>query len=794
MDGASPIQAYLAGNIGEDELLAQVDRVLADGSVIDRAALLDDWRTKSGRIRASGIRDQLNARVQAFSWSESEEEDTISRPPAGARALQAGDVLAHRFVIQEKLGSGGMGSVFKARDLRREEAQDRHPYVAVKTLNVDLLRREDSLKILQREARKAQSLSHPNIVRVYDFDRDGQTIFLTMELLEGLSLEAMIRANGLTGTTPQQALPILEQVASALEFAHAEGIVHSDLKPANVLILSNGRVKVIDFGIARAVPTPGLHTMDRTTFDVQALGALTPAYASPEMIEGLDPDPRDDVFAFACIAYELLAGTHPFGRTPALAARAANLQPRKPARLSASQWRALQGGLELERSKRTASPARLIAAMQGKPATWQRSGFAIQAGAGVVVLAMLVGLWVYFAHRTGSAPDQVAPPQAADRQQPAGEPEAAKRQAQQQAEEAAAQRLAQQQAEEAAAQRLAQQQAQDEAAKRQAQQQAEDEAARRLAQQQADEAAARRLAQQQADEAAKRQAQQQSAETLSAADIAELQRLLNAIGLNVGTPDGKAGPRTQEMVRVFQLATGEPGNGDLTPALLELLRRARPSADAKAKGVFSLAAGAGRSRRTGDAIRLYELGLTFAPADADALLALGDLHRDRNDYEAARRQYELLQRNGGSAANVARQRLAALPRQQEAPAIRTEPAAPDTTASRAPPGSSAPQAAGRAGSDRPFDGIYAGTPQVLGYSSPNCVLGTMRLEVRNGKLVFTRDRQIAVASDGSFNGTNAIGVPPVVQFWTGKIAGDSMRADVKDPACTYQISLKKISQ
>ena len=84
-----------------------------------------------------------------------------------------------------------------------------------------------------------------------------------------------------------------------MEFAHVERIVHSDLKPANVFVLSNGRVKVIDFGIARAVPTPGLHTMDRTTFDVQALGAFTPAYASPEMIAGLDPDPRDDVFAFA---------------------------------------------------------------------------------------------------------------------------------------------------------------------------------------------------------------------------------------------------------------------------------------------------------------------------------------------------------------------------------------------------------------------------------------------------------------------------------------------------------------
>jgi peptidoglycan hydrolase-like protein with peptidoglycan-binding domain/tRNA A-37 threonylcarbamoyl transferase component Bud32 len=796
MDGGSPIQAYLAGDIGEDELLAQVDRVLADGSIIDRAALLNDWKTKSGRIRAASIRDQLNARVQALAWPEFDDDDTISGP-SGPRVLKAGDVLARRFVIQERIGSGGMGSVFKARDLRREEAQDRQPYVAVKTLNVDLLRREDSLKILQREARKAQSLSHPNIVRVYDFDRDDQIIFLTMELLEGLSLEAKIRANGLLGTSLQDALPILEQVASALEFAHAERIIHSDLKPANVFILNNGRVKVIDFGIARAVPTPGTHTMDRTTFDVQALGALTPAYASPEMIEGLDPDPRDDVFAFACIAYELLTGTHPFGRTPALAARAANLQPRKPAQLLASQWRALQGGLALERSKRTASPAHLIAAMQSKPAIWQSRGFAVQAGAGFVVLAMLIGLWVYFAKQTGSPPGQHPAPLAADQQQAAGAPEAAKRQARQQteaaaqkqAEEAAAQRLVQQQAEEAAAQRLAQQQAQEEAARRQEQQQAEEETAKRLAQQQAEEEAARRLAEQQAEELAKRQAQQQTAVALGPADIAELQRLLNAIGLNVGTPDGKAGPRTQEMIRAFQLASGEPGTGEPTPALLESLRRARPSADAKAKAVLSLAAGASRSRRTGDAIRLFELALTFAPADSDALLALGDLYRDNGGYEAARRQYELLQRNGGSAANTARQRLASLPR-QEAPSNRAEPAAPDTTTSRAPTNSSAPT--GGVESDRPFDGLYAGTSQLLGFSSPNCIASAVRLEVRNGKLSFARDRQAIVASDGTFSGTNAIGRPPVVQFWAGKIAGNSMEVDVNDPACKYHISLKKV--
>jgi hypothetical protein len=597
-------------------------------------------------------------------------------------------------------------------------------------------------------------------------------------------------------------------MASALEFAHAEGIVHSDLKPANVFILKNGRVKVIDFGIARAVPTPGLLTVDRTTFDIQALGALTPAYASPEMIEGLDPDPRDDVFGFSCIAYELLTGMHPFGRTPALAARATNLRPKKPAQLSASQWRALQSGLELERSKRAASPVRLLAAMREKPAIWQRRSFAIPAGVGVVVIAGLVGLSIRLAHQPGNPPVQNTSPNAVAPQPPPAEPEATKQQAQQQADEAAqklaqqqadeaaAQRAAQQQAQEEAAQRAAQQQAQEDAARRQAQQQADDDAARRLAQQQADEAAARRLAQQRAEEAAKRPDPQPPAGALGAADIAELQRLLNAIGLNAGAPDGKAGPRTQEMARAFQLAIGQPGNGELTPGLLEALRQTKPSADAKAKAVFSLAAGASRSGRTGDAIRLYDLGLTFAPANSDALLALGGLYRDRNDTDAARRQYELVQRNGGPAAETARQQLAALPRQPPPPTAQTAPtapAAPDASASGTPAGSAASQATGHTGSDQPLEGLYAGTSQVLGYSSPNCIAGQVRLEVRNSKLILGVDRQIAVAGDGSFDGTRAIGRPPVVQFWTGKIGAGGMEVDIKDPACTFHASLKKVS-
>jgi hypothetical protein len=186
------------------------------------------------------------------------------------------------------------------------------------------------------------------------------------------------------------------------------------------------------------------------------------------------------------------------------------------------------------------------------------------------------------------------------------------------------------------------------------------------------------------------------------------------------------------------------------------------------------------------------LGLTFAPADPDALLALGDLYRDSNGSEAARRQYELLQRNGGSAANTARQRLATLPR-QEAPTNRTEQAAPDTTTPRGPDQFISASRYRTRGVRPAVRGFYAGTSQVLGYSSPNCIAGTVRLEVRNGNWSFARNRQAAVASDGTFNGANAIGLPPVVQFWAGKIAGDSMEVDVNDPGCKYHISLKKVS-
>ena len=136
------------------------------------------------------------------------------------------------------------------------------------------------------------------------------------------------------------------------------------------------------------------------------------------------------------------------------------------------------------------------------------------------------------------------------------------------------------------------------------------------------------------------------------------------MGLNTGGANGKMGPRTQEMVRAFQWTMGLPSTGELTTALLETLRGTTPPVAARAKSLFTLAAEARNARRSGDATRLYEAALKLAPNDADGLLALGDLRRDANDLEAARRAYETLASGRGAAAGIARERLAGLPKQQ----------------------------------------------------------------------------------------------------------------------------------
>ncbi len=335
---------------------------------------------------------------------DSEAATLVAPPPQPApREPREGDVIKNRFVLERRIGRGGMGAVFKARDLRKEEARDREPFVAVKVLSGDIRNHPDAFIALQRESKKAQKLAHPNTVTVYDFDRDGDLVFMTMELLEGESLAQLLRRHP-KGLPLEQALPIVRGIVESLDYAHRQGIVHADLKPGNVFVTRNGVVKVLDFGIARALRNPSAPPEDATVFDPAALGALTPAYASAEMIEGADPDPRDDVYALACLVYELLTGRHPFGRVPATQARAQGIKPAPAPGLSRRQWRALLRGLDHQRDQRTPSVKQLYEELVDRRRTRRR-------WAVLMPLGMLVpgGLGLYLLWHSPQAPTPPPP-------------------------------------------------------------------------------------------------------------------------------------------------------------------------------------------------------------------------------------------------------------------------------------------------------------------------------------------------------------------------------------------------
>jgi Protein kinase domain len=267
--------------------------------------------------------------------------------------LHPGAVLRERFVLVEELGRGGMGVVYKALDRRRGDVKD--PYVAIKVLSEAFKRHPLAVKGLQREARKAQRLAHPNIVAVHDFDHDGGNVFMVMELLSGRSLDHVMREDGHGGIPLRPAMQIIRSLAAALSYAHEHDIVHCDFKPGNAFLGRDGRVKVLDFGIARAAPSTMPEKQEPTLFDAGQLGAASPAYASLELLQGKSPDVRDDVYSFACVVYELLSGVHPFQRIDAVKASQAGLEPRPIRKLSRTQWRALKQGLAFHRAQRSAT-------------------------------------------------------------------------------------------------------------------------------------------------------------------------------------------------------------------------------------------------------------------------------------------------------------------------------------------------------------------------------------------------------------------------------------------------------
>lgn len=312
---------------------------------------------------------------------------------AAGQTVTVGSLLKGRFQLERELGRGGMGVVYLARDARKVEARDRDPWLAVKVLSDEFRRHPDALVALQREARRSQQLGHDNIVRVYDFDKDGAIVFMTMEYVDGQDLRTLIREQAFDGMPMARAWPLIEGMAGALRRAHASGIVHSDFKPGNVMVTAQGVPKVFDFGIARA----GKHAVDvageQTVFDAASLGALTPAYASLEMLRGQPPTPADDVYALGCVCFELLGGRHPYDKASAEVALREGRRPPALRGLGRRPYRALCAAVALPADKRLANVDALLEGL--RPRSWRervlpRVGYAsaavvVLAGAGVLV-------------------------------------------------------------------------------------------------------------------------------------------------------------------------------------------------------------------------------------------------------------------------------------------------------------------------------------------------------------------------------------------------------------------------
>jgi serine/threonine protein kinase len=211
------------------------------------------------------------------------------------------------------IGVGGMGEVYHAHDMKLNRD------VALKVLSAAVADDPGHLASFQREAHLLASISHPHVVTIHSIEQAGAVRFLTMELVDGRTLDRIIPAAGMPAG---DLLAIGVSVADACSAAHEKGIVHRDLKPANVMVNATGRVKVLDFGLAKALGpndsrvTAEAKAMAAVTHNRRVIGTLP--YMSPEQVEGLDVDARSDLFSLGVMLYEMAAGARPFdGRSPA---------------------------------------------------------------------------------------------------------------------------------------------------------------------------------------------------------------------------------------------------------------------------------------------------------------------------------------------------------------------------------------------------------------------------------------------------------------------------------------------
>ena len=438
LGGAGERPVLSAGDAGDSEALkdlADTERRADDAVLGDYLGGFKSLRDGGPKSPGRGKNDELDNLLETWRGLRFRTEarklaegggagpvSSLAEVPAeekGGRQRQPGTIIKDRFILEETIGQGGMGEVFKAVDRRKLEARNTDPFVALKILSESFRKHPDALKTLEQEARKSQALSHPNIINVFDFDRDGPHVFMVMELLNGQPLNKVVRDLHGNGLSLAEAWPMIEAMGAALAHAHKNNVVHSDFKPSNVFRLDSGTVKVLDFGIARAAANVG-----SSSFDVGTVGGLTPSFASPEMLRGEEPDPRDDIYALACVTYELLAGRHPFRRRPADQAEEEGLVPPPIPGLKGRSWRTLQRGLAFSRSARIATVEEFVAGM--RPISRRAVLMGIAAAAAILLLAVVSFFGgeevAEYEERHASAPEQAVPEVGSEPEAPAVPP------------------------------------------------------------------------------------------------------------------------------------------------------------------------------------------------------------------------------------------------------------------------------------------------------------------------------------------------------------------------------------